>query len=339
MKIKHGFLVYENGNDEITWVAPHSGPSLETPTSRDDNSDTVASLCWMKIGGKLIVSTMPRKRMMGIDFNRDAPPMRKSIKYYEWFRDNKNPEDLQEYREKYAWVSKNRVDYARRLKIYKDFWDEIKASGRTVVFIHRKFTRLKNFPSAMDLVAYRDYGFSRQLLKKTVERVNKKHGPLLQKISKNYKNAIIMEEQRVIERVLEVFGNFDLSNIDAEYRGHMMGDIDKIRKMASPKIVKSLEKNFTPANLMMGVRSALRNGGDIEVTLESIFKGEKAIGKIKSISRSKNVIQIESNAFMNYWYPNETSDIILDIVNEIKPMMKITNYLKEKSWPFGFLKN
>ena len=60
IKTRQGFMVFTNG-DRITWVTPHSGPSLETPTSRDDNSDTVASKCWLNVGGKLIVSTMPRK--------------------------------------------------------------------------------------------------------------------------------------------------------------------------------------------------------------------------------------------------------------------------------------
>jgi len=58
---------------------------------------------------------------------------------------------------------------------------------------------------------------------------------------------------------------------------------------------------------------------------------------VKKLYRRKNVIEIESNAFMNYWYPGEASNIILDIVNEIKPMRKITNYLKEKQWPLSII--
>ena len=49
----------------------------------------------------------------------------------------------------------------------------------------------------------------------------------------------------------------------------------------------------------------------------------------KKLSRRRNVISIESNAFLNYWYPNEAAHMILDIVNEIRPMRKITNYMEE----------
>ena len=84
MKINNGFLVYENGKD-IVWVVPHSGPALETPTSRDARSDTVASLCWLKVGGRLVVSSTPRKRALGIDFNRDPPPLGRSLRHYPLF--------------------------------------------------------------------------------------------------------------------------------------------------------------------------------------------------------------------------------------------------------------
>ena len=73
-KIKEGYLVYQTSRDPVL-VTPHSGPALEIATSRDDNSETVASLCWQKIGGTLIISNVSRKRMWGIDFNRDIPPI------------------------------------------------------------------------------------------------------------------------------------------------------------------------------------------------------------------------------------------------------------------------
>ena len=107
--------------------------------------------------------------------------------------------------------------------------------------------------------------------------------------------------------------------------------IKVIRKFANPRTVKILEKKFTPRNFMSGVKSALRNSGDPHVTIESIYKGDKAWSQIKHLYRTKNVIEIESNAFLNYWYPNETMEMILEIVNSIKPIRKIANYFVEKS--------
>ena len=71
---RKGYIVYqEKGEHNFTSVPPHAGAALEIPTSRDDNSETVASLCWMKTGGNFILSTMPRKRAFGVDFNRGIP--------------------------------------------------------------------------------------------------------------------------------------------------------------------------------------------------------------------------------------------------------------------------
>jgi hypothetical protein len=331
MKISRGFISFEGqGSGDISWVVPHSGPALETPTSRDDNADTVASLCWMKTGGKLIISTIPRKRMLGIDFNRDPPPAGKAVKHYGMFESNTDPIALHKYREMYAWVARDRSDHSVRLRIYKDFWEEVRSSGETVIFMHRKFTRMKNFPSIMDIISYRNFGFSKGMLSKTVGKVNDKYAPLFSSFSKSYKRAILLEEQRVIQRITEIYGRLDLSKVDAEYRHHIQDDIRVIKKYADPAIVRKLEKRLTPSLLMKGVKSALRNSGP-GITIDSIFAGDKALSQVRKLCREKNVICIESNAFVNYWYPNETSNMILDIINEITPMKKITSYLGAKS--------
>lgn len=328
MKIKPGFLLFENGTS-ITWIAQHSGPALETPTSRDSNSDTVASLAWMKVGGKLVVSTMPRKRALGIDFNRDKPPLKKSLEYYPYFVNDEEPAKLHEYREKYAFTARNRQDYQRRLSVYNNFWKEVKEAKNTSVFIHTKFTRLKNFPSIMDVIAYEDYGFSKKILAPIIRKINRKNSDFFSYISENYKNAILLNQKRVIERIVEVYGSFALDDIGIEYKVHLNSDLKIIEKYANGDIFLRLRKKFSEKNFLNAAKSALNNAGNPRITIESIFKGSHGRGQMKNMFRNRNVISIESNAFLNYWYPDEASDIVLDIINEIKPMRKITNYLQE----------
>ena len=74
------------------------------------------------MGGSLVVSTMPRKRMFGIDFNRYAPPERKALGFWERFEGGKEWKELMDYRRKYAWVAYNRKDHRKRLRIYRNFW-------------------------------------------------------------------------------------------------------------------------------------------------------------------------------------------------------------------------
>ncbi|UCD02835.1 MAG: hypothetical protein JSV63_03565 [Candidatus Aenigmatarchaeota archaeon] len=323
-----GFMVLENG-DEIIWVTPHSGPALETPTSRDQNSDTVASLCWLKAGGKYILSTMPRKRALGIDFNRDPPPLKKSLEYYPLFMKDIYPEKLAGYREKYAWCASDSRDHAKRLKIYNDFWSALRGKGKTVVFLHTKFTRLKNFPSIMDIIAYEDYGFSRDILAPIIRNINRKYSGFLHSISENYKHAIILQEKRISRRIAEIYGSFDTSTSKVEYKTNLMGDLRIIRKYADKRRVGALKKQFNSINFMLAVKSALKNAGTPKVTIESIFRGSHARSQAKVVSRRRNVISIELNGFLNQWYPHHASDMVLDIVNAIRPMTKITQYFTD----------
>jgi uncharacterized protein Usg len=329
MKMKPGFLLYESGDTGISWVTPHSGPALETPTSRDDNSDTVASLCWLKVGGKFVVSTIPRKRALGIDFNRNAPPLKKSLEHFPWFMKDIYAERLARYREKYAWCAADRADHFRRLKTYRDFWNEVRGPGGMVVFVHTKFTRIKNFPSIMDVVAYEGYGFSRDILTPIVRKINRKYSEFFESISENYKNAILYQQRRIAKRIADVYGEFHPTSPKVEYKTNLMNDIRVTKKYADKERVRALDKRFTRNNFMRAVKSALRNAGGPKVTIESIFRGSHARGQAKFLSRRKNVLAIEIDSFLNYWYPHEASDIVLDIVNAAKPMRKITQYFTE----------
>ncbi len=145
-----GFCVYKKG-DSPYFVAPHTGPSFETPTSRDDNSDTVASLCWMKRGGTLIASGLSRKMSFGIDFNRNIPPKELAIKSWQDFVTDDNSKELFNFRDAYAFSAINEKDYEKRLETYNKFWETV-CLGQKIVYIHRKFSRLKNHPTIIHIM-------------------------------------------------------------------------------------------------------------------------------------------------------------------------------------------
>src|SRR3989338_8044291 len=100
---KKGFLIYKDKDKNLVIACPHSGPALDHPTTRDDNSETVASLCWRELKGSLIISSMPRKRLFGIDLNRDIPSIKTALESYKTFEENKDSAYMYEYRKKYAW--------------------------------------------------------------------------------------------------------------------------------------------------------------------------------------------------------------------------------------------
>jgi hypothetical protein len=325
VKIRPGFIVYESGEGPV-YVCPHSGGALEVPTSRDDNSETVASICWLRTGGTLIVSTLPRKPMFGIDYNRDAPPKTLSLKMWDSFIRGENNEELEKYRNNYAWVSGSAADHAVRLRIYRDFWKTVGSYGKTVLFMHRKFTRMKNYPSIIEVMTADGWGANRNIMRNIISAVNRKYAAFFREIAPNYRKAILLEHERVADRIKEMFGAFDLKKMMAEYRNNTVRDVEVITKYASNKTAIRLERSFTEKNFNAALKSALSANIQPRVTLEAIFSGDKALGSKRPLSKIRNVLEIECNTFISYWYPGMASDIIIDMIKEIRSFTKLPMY-------------
>jgi hypothetical protein len=312
-----GFTVYRNGRGP-TYVTPHSGPALETTTSRDDNSETVASLCWLKTGGTLIVSNVPRKRLLGIDFNRDIPSLKKATDYYERFREDEDQEELYGYRKRYAWVARDRDDYRERLRIYESFWKEVR-KGHFIVLVHRAFTRLKAIPSVMDLSTFRGKGIDTGFLKEVVGDINSRYSEFFELTDFEYKNVVYLEQKRIINNILRIYGEFGLQKTKADFLDNLKKDLNVINRYAKKRLVKRLAEDFSPQNFLLATRSVLENIGKPRITVEHVFKGSLAVGAKKQLfpSKDKIIIQFEPTTFLNFWYPSEASDMIIEVINRV----------------------
>lgn len=318
IKFHSGFVVYKNGKGP-TYVTPHSGPALETAMSRDDNSETVASLSWLKTGGTLIVSNVSRKRLMGIDFNRGIPSMKKALEYYEKFKKDEDQEILYEYRKKYAWVARDEEDYNNRLRIYQSFWDEVKKGG-FIVLVHRAISRLKAVPSAMDLTTFSSMGVDKAFLQRVVTDINSKYSEFFKQNDLEYKNIVYMEQKRIIANTLRVYGDIDLKRIGSDFKVNMKKDIRAIRKYAKKRINSRLNDDFSPQNFLLATRSALEHMGYPRITVEYVFNGKLALGTKSQLfpsGKKKIVIQFEPTTFLNSWYPEEASNMIIEIINRV----------------------
>lgn len=316
-----GFTIYRKGEGPV-FVTPHSGPSLETPTNRDDNSDTIASLCWLKSGGSLVLSNVSRKRLLGIDFNRAVPPMRKALKMYKDFLFDRSPEQLLEYRNKYAFVAKDERDYHERVRIHDNFWFQIKNLGNVFIFVHRKFSKLKNYPSIMDVVSFKGKGINVGLVKNVIDELNSEYDDFLKKIGDDYKRAIMNEEKRSVERS----GLADIKALQkprTDKERHIAKSVKLIRKYAKKSLVDKLENNFDPNNYINAVESALGNAGTPQITLDSIFTSELASAPrkrfyLKEMRKDIISMEIECNQFINYWYPEVAAEMINKMVDKVR---------------------
>ncbi len=316
-----GFTIYRRGDGPV-FVTPHSGPALETPTNRDDNSDTVASLCWLKTGGSLVLSNVSRKRLLGIDFNRTVPSMKRALRMYNEFLWDRNPPELFEYRQKYAFVARDERDYYERLRVHDKFWFHIKNLGNVFVFVHRKFSRLKNYPSIMDIVSFHGKGIDKDVVRKVVDGLNYEYADFFKKIDKDYRDAIMLEEKRCIETAGEM-GLKDLKNPQTEKLMHLAESYGIVKKYAERRFIKRLENKFTQQNYMIAVKNAMKNAGPPLITTDTIFTSDTAYAPkerfhLKETRKDIISIEIESNQFLNYWYPNEAAEIINKLIDKVK---------------------
>lgn len=321
---RRGYSVYNReGPRDFTYVAPHSGPAMEIPTSRDDNSETVASLCWLRTGGKFILSTMPRKRAFGIDFNRGIPPRKESLELSKAFLDDERPVKLQEFRNRYAWTATSQADHMKKLKIYQSFWNEVK-QGRTIALIHAAFNRLKLIPSIMDITTFDSKGVDKGLLCEIVDDLNHEYSKFLKSIEKSYKAVVLLEEERAINNIVRVSDKFGLDNMNPDFLENMKADLQAIRAYTSKQAMKELEDNFTPTNFLRASKKALLNMGAPSITVEHYFKGLKSVAPKKQLlqrkSKDRIVMNIEGSRFINFWYPHQASEMITKILERVRDM-------------------
>ncbi|MBW2988538.1 hypothetical protein DRJ48_02200 [Candidatus Woesearchaeota archaeon] len=313
-----GFSIYENGSGPV-YATPHSGPAIEIPTVRDDNSDTVASLCWIKTGGTLVIGTITRKRIWGVDYNRDPPPMKLAISMYPEFVADKNRDKLRAFRDRYAFVAKSRSDYEERLRIYNSFWSTVGNLGSVIILIHRKFGRIKNYPSVMDIVTYEGRGVDSATISRVVQEINQKYGKSLRGLAPYYKRFVMTETLRVVSRIERIFGGFGLENLEAEYKVWLKQDLSVIERLADPEVVQQLKQKFNKRNFLAAVRNVLSKKIPPVVTIENFFKGRKALSmKSKFFNRHFLIMEAEVNAFLGCWHPHLAANIITDIVNMLR---------------------
>jgi hypothetical protein len=319
---RRGHVVYREKGEAFTYVAPHSGPALEIPTSRDDNSETVASLCWMKTGGTLILSTIPRKRAFGVDFNRGIPRKDEALELFGDFVSDRQPARLHRFRNRYAWVASSEEDHAKRLRIYQSFWNEVKA-GQTVALIHSAFNRLKLVPSIMDISTFDSRGVDRKVLKEIVEDVNDEYRRFFKDIDKAYKAVVLLEEERAINNIMRVSENFGLDDMNPDFLENVKADLDAIRAYTSSDFMKELESDFTPRNFLRASKRALMNMDPPRVTVEHFFKGLKSVAPKKQLlgkRKGRVVMNIECSRFINFWCPNDAADIIIRILKGVRDL-------------------
>src|SRR3989344_4643635 len=319
ISFKKGYSVYDKDNKEHAFVAIHAGPAIENPVHRDDHSETVASLCWNQIGGRLVISGVSRDRLWGVDFNRGIPSISQALKNYPIFIKSEDNNSIVEYKKKFAWVSKDENDYNEKLKLYQNFWEDA-GNGKYIILIHKNFPKMKAVPSIMDFITFSEQGIKKKLIQDIIGRMNSKYFNFFEKIHQDYKNAILADTRRFVLNTLRIHEHFNPNEMSIGYKAAIEKDLEKITKYADKIALNRLMNNFSPYNYLMCVENALKHIPLPQITIEAVHNGSLALGPYNKLfpKKDKTVIEVESNGFLNFWHPHMAAKIILDVIEKIK---------------------
>lgn len=302
VEIENGFIHIKNRNDPV-YITLHTGPQYGLPTIRDTNADTVASLCWKRTGGRLLISTISRNPLIGIDLNRNIPDKRTAIRQWK----NAVKENIVDYKKVYGMVAKDGKDYSKRLGLYKKFWNTAKISGKKFILLHTQDLRIGNFPSIMDIVTFDGRGIEKEKAMRIIKKLNKKFRTRFSDMENSFKKNLLFDTDSIGTEKM-------LANSKA-YREWFERDMGVIRKYADKKIVKKLERNLTKKNFLEAVKNIMEKNIPLAITLEQNFCGEKAYAPKKEIiGKNRVVVEIESNVFLNSFYPELLAEVIVEFV-------------------------
>ena len=222
-EFKRGFIIYKD-NEEPLIMCPHSGPSLINSNGRDDNSDTIGSLLRNEYKGKLVLGNMPRRRLYGVDFNRDIPELKVALESYAKFLDNEDTLFKLDYMRKYAFVAFDENDYYHRLRIYQNFWSECE-NAQTVLLIHRAYNRIKGMPSVIDFITFKGKGLEKVMIKNILNYVNRAYYDFFKEVNKMYKQMVMLETERMVVNTLRKYNKFNLNEMSLDLRNSYLSDM------------------------------------------------------------------------------------------------------------------
>ena len=318
-----GYTSYNSGKPGPLFIAPHAGMDIPFRLGiRDLGTESVAYYAAKK-GGSCIISTMGRERQNGIDFYRIPPTEKIALNGYDYFEGNLH-EKMKEYRKTYAFVAKDVNQYRQKILIYRSFWEFISSSKNPfLVFVHAHLPHIKNYPSIMDITAFEGRGFSQDILKEAVKKVNEKHKDTFKKLKSGLAKYILSYLDTWFQSVERKYGKFEIDKISGLTRDTLNANLNIISKYASKEILNLMNKSFSKGSFRLAVENAINRGEDLKVTVEKMFKGKLAEFTVVPMLRTNRAvgIQIEVSEFLGETKPDLAATIIWDMIEECKKIV------------------
>ncbi|MBS3054578.1 MAG: hypothetical protein J4431_03510 [Candidatus Aenigmarchaeota archaeon] len=306
-----GFNVIESGKPGPIFVAPHSTLTYCSAEREDVGAENTAVAGVSAMGGSAIISTIPRHGVLGIDYNRRVP---KKAELAKDLGDIKGNDKLTSYYRNCAWIAENPLQDSYKKKIYSSFWKTVETMGKRhkrpfFVFCHTLSSRIKNLPSAVDLVTGRGAWIEKGKVERIAAKLNRKHD------FSRYREDWILDMKFHAMMEKKILGRHFTSIKDSKgmRREWMLQDIEKANSISGKKLdIKTIDF----LEYYRAIEDVMKKS-DIKITVENVYFGDTAKPVLPLLKRTNGSgLEVEAQSFLNENHAEEVVSVIEGVVKE-----------------------
>ena len=326
---KEGFLLLKSGKPGPVFVAPHSTMTLISITRGDVSSELITARLVKKLGGFAVISTVPRKGRYGVDYFRESATMEEAIKMFNASKSN-DYDARYMFEGRYAFFARDEEEYLEKANIYNQFWTTVETlSPKNPLFVlmHSQGTRLKNFPSLLDIATLNGEWMNEKRVKSVLDGVNEKNAKTFVSLKKELKRysgawANIWLRNAILYR----FGKFDLKKLQGSFKATLEDDIKKAAILLNEDF-KSLLKQLTWENYLDLVGRCV-DEKPFEITYQNAFDGEPGRESIKKLLNrcGGEAILFETLTFLNEVHPSLSVKLVSDVLSAMERKEKLKRF-------------
>jgi hypothetical protein len=312
-KFMPGFNIIQSNKPGPIFVAPHGTLTYRQAEREDVGTENVAFLAVQEMGGSAIISNIPRLGMFGIDYNRSPPDKNTLINDMDYIR---GKDKLVSYYKNYAWVAQNMSQHKYKKKVYDSFWNITEKLGKKqkrpfYIFCHALNSRIKNMPTAVDLITGRGSWIDRKKITRIARKINKSFDFTHDK--KDLETDMrfhAMLEKNIIK---QCFGSGGMKVCGGIRREWMEGDI----KNANRILKKKYTMNEMSFEQYFKIVDEVVEKTDFKVTVENTYYGDTAKPVAPLLKKTKGIgLEVESQGFLNEVHTNEVVSVIQQVVKD-----------------------
>jgi hypothetical protein len=248
------------------------------------------------------------------------------------FNHNHDYDARYKFEGRYAFFAKDEEEYLEKANVYNQFWTTVETlSSKNPLFVlmHSQGTRLKNFPSLLDIATLNGEWMSEKKIRDVLDEVNAKNRKTLLSIKEDMKKyAKSWAEIWMRNSILFRFGEFDFKKMKGSFKASVESDIQKAALLLNEDF-KALLKDLTWEGYIHLLERCI-DERQFEVTYQNTFNGEPGRDRIKKLLShcGGEAILFETSTFLNEVHPEISIKLVSDVLDAMERKEKLKRFEK-----------